>query len=86
MKEVKKKRSMEKKHKVIESSKSLNNVRVVLKNLVFVIGLSPSLADPEVCVCACVCMCHYVEFPCMPGPCGADQVGCAADPSWCCEP
>ncbi|XP_065902368.1 CCR4-NOT transcription complex subunit 4-like [Dysidea avara] len=38
---------MEKKHKVIESSKSLNNVRVVLKNLVFVIGLSPSLADPE---------------------------------------
>ena len=51
MKEVKRQRSMEKKHKVIESRKSLTNVRVVQKNLVFVIGLSPRLADPEVCAC-----------------------------------
>ena len=48
MKEVKKQRSVEKRHKVIESRKSLTNVRVVQKNLVFVIGLSPRLADPEV--------------------------------------
>ena len=48
LKEVKKQRSVEKRHKVIESRKSLTNVRVVQKNLVFVIGLSPRLADPEV--------------------------------------
>ena len=48
MKEVKKQRSVDKRHKVIESRKSLTNVRVVQKNLVFVIGLSPRLADPEV--------------------------------------
>lgn len=52
MKEVKRQRSMDKKHKVIESRKSLTNVRVVQKNLVFVIGLSPRLADPEVSVYA----------------------------------
>ena len=48
LKEVKKQRSVERRHEVIESRKSLTNVRVVQKNLVFVIGLSPRLADPEV--------------------------------------
>jgi len=63
MKEVKRQRSMEKKHKVIESRKNLTNVRVVQKNLVFVIGLSPRLADPEVCVIHVLYLfyvCHYV--------------------------
>ena len=28
----------------------------------------------------------YVESPCMPAPCGVDQVSCAVNPSRCCEP
>ena len=55
MKEVKRQQNMEKKHKV---RKSLINVRVVQKNLVFVIGLSPS---PEVCFHACVGVCVSVR-------------------------
>ena len=48
LKKVKKQRNVEKRHRVIESRKSLTNVRVVQKILAFVIGLSPRLADPEV--------------------------------------
>ena len=36
------------KQKITENRKHLSNVRVVQKNLVFVVGLSPRLADPEV--------------------------------------
>ena len=63
VKVVKRQRNMEKKHKVIESRKSLTNLRVVQENLLFVIGLSPRLADPEVCLCVsvCVCMCCVLE-------------------------
>ena len=34
--------------KITENRKHLANVRVVQKNLVFVVGLSPRLADPEI--------------------------------------
>jgi len=37
-----------KKQKISENRKHLANVRVVQKNLVFVVGLSPRLADPEI--------------------------------------
>jgi len=37
-----------KKLKISENRKHLANVRVVQKNLVFVVGLSPRLADPEI--------------------------------------
>ena len=56
---MKKQRSVEKRHKVIESRKSLTNVRVVQKNLVFVIGLSPRLADPEVHAYICTYVLWY---------------------------
>ena len=37
-----------KKQCISENQKHLANVRVVQRNLVFVVGLSPRLADPEV--------------------------------------
>merc|ERR1719361_2730364 len=42
------KRTRQKKQKISENRKHLANVRVVQKNLVFVVGLSPRLADAEV--------------------------------------
>lgn len=39
---------MQKKQKLTENRRHLADVRVVQKNLVFVVGLSPRLADPEV--------------------------------------
>lgn len=48
LKSEKRQKSHEKKQKVVENKKSLGAVRVVQKNLVFVIGLSPRLADPEI--------------------------------------
>eukprot|EP00731_Ephydatia_muelleri_P025412 Em0017g495a len=47
MKSEKKQKTIEKKQKLLESRKNLASVRVVQKNLVFVIGLSPRLADAE---------------------------------------
>jgi CCR4-NOT transcription complex subunit 4 len=38
----------QRKQKAAESRKHLANVRVVQRNLVFVVGLSPRLADPEI--------------------------------------
>jgi CCR4-NOT transcription complex subunit 4 len=49
MKEKGKRKNQDKKQKIIESRKNLSEVRVIQKNLVFVLGLSPRLADPEVC-------------------------------------
>ncbi|XP_019848886.1 PREDICTED: apoptotic chromatin condensation inducer in the nucleus-like isoform X2 [Amphimedon queenslandica] len=43
-----KKKSQDKKQKIIESRKNLTDVRVLQKNLIFVLGLSPRLADPEI--------------------------------------
>ncbi|CAG5120353.1 unnamed protein product, partial [Candidula unifasciata] len=43
-----KQKDSQRKHKAAENRKHLANVRVVQKNLVFVVGLSPRLADPEV--------------------------------------
>lgn len=48
LKAEKRQRDQQKKQKVNEDRKHLVNVRVVQKNLVFVVGLPPRLADPEV--------------------------------------
>eukprot|EP00800_Vazella_pourtalesii_P006084 TRINITY_DN1746_c0_g1_i1.p1 TRINITY_DN1746_c0_g1~~TRINITY_DN1746_c0_g1_i1.p1 ORF type:complete len:343 (+),score=63.60 TRINITY_DN1746_c0_g1_i1:61-1089(+) len=48
LKQKKKTKSHEKKQKQVESRKNLSEVRVVQKNLVFVVGLSKRLADAEV--------------------------------------
>jgi len=48
IKAEKRQKDQQKKQKVTESRKHLANVRVVQRNLVFVVGLSPRLADPEV--------------------------------------
>ena len=48
IKAEKRQRDQAKKQKITENRKHLANVRVVQKNLVFVVGLSPRLADPEV--------------------------------------
>ncbi|KAG1682401.1 CCR4-NOT transcription complex subunit 4 [Nymphon striatum] len=48
MKNEKRLLHIQKKQKISDSMKHLNNVRVVQKNLVFVVGLSQRLADPEV--------------------------------------
>lgn len=44
----KKQKQNERKQKISENRKHLASVRVVQKNLVFVVGLSQRLADPEV--------------------------------------
>ena len=43
----KRQKDQAKKLKITENRKHLANVRVVQKNLVFVVGLSPRLAEPE---------------------------------------
>lgn len=48
LKSAKRQKSVEKRQKLVDSRKNLAAVRVVQRNLVFVIGLSPRLADPEV--------------------------------------
>uniref|UniRef100_A0A8C4PYG1 CCR4-NOT transcription complex, subunit 4a n=1 Tax=Eptatretus burgeri TaxID=7764 RepID=A0A8C4PYG1_EPTBU len=48
IKSEKKQKQSERKHKLSENRKHLGSVRVVQKNLVFVVGLSQRLADPEV--------------------------------------
>lgn len=50
----KRQRDQQRRAKISENRKHLANVRVVQKNLVFVVGLPPRLADPEVSVCVCV--------------------------------
>lgn len=48
IKNEKKQKQNEKKQKITENRKHLASVRVVQRNLVFVVGLSQRLADPEV--------------------------------------
>lgn len=48
IKSEKKQKQNEKKQKITENRKHLASVRVVQRNLVFVVGLSQRLADPEV--------------------------------------
>ena len=48
LKAQKKQRDQKRKQKVMENRKHLANVRVVQRNLVFVVGLPMRLADPEV--------------------------------------
>lgn len=48
LKAEKRQKDQQKKQKINEDRKHLANVRVVQKNLVFVVGLPPRLADPEV--------------------------------------
>uniref|UniRef100_UPI00358DF5BA CCR4-NOT transcription complex subunit 4 n=1 Tax=Myxine glutinosa TaxID=7769 RepID=UPI00358DF5BA len=48
IKSEKKQKQSDRKHKLSENRKHLGSVRVVQKNLVFVVGLSQRLADPEV--------------------------------------
>ncbi|XP_076472160.1 CCR4-NOT transcription complex subunit 4-like isoform X2 [Babylonia areolata] len=48
IKKERKQKECQRKQKAAENRKHLANVRVVQKNLVFVVGLSPRLADPEV--------------------------------------
>ncbi len=49
LKTEKRLRDQRRKQKITENRKHLANVRVVQKNLVFVVGLPPRLADAEVC-------------------------------------
>lgn len=48
LKAEKRQRDQQRKQKISENRKHLANVRVVQKNLVFVVGLPPRLADAEV--------------------------------------
>lgn len=48
IKNEKRQKDLQRKQKISENRKHLANVRVVQKNLVFVVGLSQRLADPEV--------------------------------------
>lgn len=48
IKNEKKQKQNERKQKITENRKHLSSVRVVQRNLVFVVGLSQRLADPEV--------------------------------------
>lgn len=54
IKNEKKQKQNEKKQKVTENRKHLASVRVVQRNLVFVVGLSQRLADPEVRAALCL--------------------------------
>lgn len=47
-KSQKRQRDQQRKQKITENRKHLANVRVVQKNLVFVVGLPPRLADADV--------------------------------------
>jgi len=49
-KSQKRQRDQQRKQKITENRKHLANVRVVQKNLVFVVGLPPRLADADVCL------------------------------------
>lgn len=51
LKTEKRLRDQRRKQKITENRKHLANVRVVQKNLVFVVGLPPRLADAEVNFC-----------------------------------
>lgn len=51
LKAEKRQRDQQRKQKISENRKHLANVRVVQKNLVFVVGLPPRLADAEVSYC-----------------------------------
>lgn len=61
LKAEKRQRDQQRKQKISENRKHLANVRVVQKNLVFVVGLPPRLADAEVSAhftrCAAI---HYI--------------------------
>lgn len=48
VKNSKRQKNQEKRQKVVGGRKHLSELRVVQRNLVFVIGLSPRLADSEV--------------------------------------
>ena len=48
IKAEKRQKDLAKKQRISENRKHLANVRVVQRNLVFVVGLSPRLADPEI--------------------------------------
>jgi hypothetical protein len=56
IKAEKRQKDQQKKQKATENRKHLANVRVVQRNLVFVVGLSPRLADPEVCCLFIFCL------------------------------
>ena len=47
-KDSRKQRSQEKKRQTVENRKHLDGVRVIRLNLVFIIGLPPRVADPDV--------------------------------------
>ena len=66
MKEEEKQKKIEQRQKEIESRKSLVNIRVVQRNLVYAIGIPPRLAEEVcgVCVCVCVCVCEQVMLTC----------------------
>lgn len=53
LKTEKRQRDQQRKQKITENRKHLANVRVMQKNLVFVVGLPPRLADPEVNLLKC---------------------------------
>ena len=61
MKEEEKQKKIEQRQKEIESRKSLVNIRVVQRNLVYAIGIPPRLAEEVCCVCVCV-RAGYVEL------------------------
>lgn len=50
MKTEKRAREQQRRNKTLESRRQLSSVRVVQKNLVFVVGLPVRLADPEVTI------------------------------------
>lgn len=70
MKAEKRQRDQQRKQKISENRKHLANVRVVQKNLVFVVGLPPRLADAEVSVYTAIlfdninlgCTCYKLIF------------------------
>ena len=64
IKNEKKQKQNEKKQKVTENRKHLASVRVVQRNLVFVVGLSQRLADPEVSTASSVTSVLPVAFEC----------------------
>ena len=63
IKNEKKQKQNERKQKISENRKHLASVRVVQKNLVFVVGLSQRLADPEVsCLLFSFSIWHFFLF------------------------
>lgn len=55
IKVAEKQKKIEQRQKEIENRKSLTNIRVVQRNLVYAIGISPRFAD-EVCALETLCM------------------------------